>query len=85
MPVYTPIQASVTAKSEPFQAGSYPYSLGDGEATSSDAGRQTRFLVIAGVLVLGSLGLLACLSMRSGKSGMRGVGSLHLTRSIPAK
>ena len=88
MPVYsrqlfTTAQASDTAKTMPFQAGGYHHLLGDAEVAQANQHRGTTVIVLLGLIVIVGLGIPA-LMMSSGPK-RKGVGSIHVTRAIPAK
>jgi hypothetical protein len=83
MPVYSPIQASDTAKSLPFQAGTFQ--LGAGETTQKSDKTPLIVGVVIAVVALGATAFLA----RRGGSNLRGiqdtnVGKIKLKRAIPA-
>jgi len=84
MPVYSPAQASVTAKQEPFEAGGYPpraYFSGLGDAGTTP---NRTPLYVAGVVLLFGVGIIAFAARGGSRRGVAGVGKLDLKRSIPA-
>ena len=83
MSVYSSIQASVTAKTEPFAAGSYP--LGSAESVGLTPSQRKSFLIVTGVLVVGSLGLAALIVYAHNKTNVRGLAGGEFPRALPAK
>jgi len=92
MSVYTPIQASVTARQMPTEAGAEMYmhmmhglhgpvgAVGD-----TPPKRQVKYLITLGVAVLAFGGIVLLAGKSSGNRGLSGIGELKLTRSLPAK